>query len=279
MPQGIPSKDAVDAIIRQIAATNPPAAVLIGQLFEAARINSDEATAAAQQVKTLQQQVSAGERNLAEAQARFAAADRQAQDKTAQAAKFESDLKEIMIRLSQANATVEALQAAAVNQGRDIQQKLAIAERALSELQIRFTETERQAQDKIIQIARLESDLKLATTRLAECATRLAELDKVIADLRSSTASGSRPITALISELHADAAALFAKPIRPPEAPHASGVVIDALEFEIRGDLAIGDKIGLRTFSPDRTGPEAASVVRFALKPEMRIEVPDEEKT
>jgi hypothetical protein len=279
MPQAFPSKEVVDAIVRQIATTNPPAALLIGQLFEAARANSDEATAAAQQVRTLQQQLSAGERTLAEAQARFAAADRQAQDKTAQAAKFESDLREITARLTQATSAIDALRASAGSQARDALEKLANAERALSELQIRFTETDRQAQDKIVQAAKLESDLKLATARLAESTTRISELDKIVADLRGRTATSSRPITDLVNELHADAATLFAKPIRPPDAPHAAGVVVDALEFEIRGDLAIGDKVGLRTFSPDRAGPEAASVVRFSLKPEMRIEVPDEDKT
>lgn len=278
MPQQVPSKESIEPLIRLLTAANPQGAQLIGQLSDAARINFDEANAASQQIKTLQTQAATAERTVAELQARFGAADKQTQEKTAQAARLESDLRDANARLAEGAARIAALQVTSANQVRDAQEKQAGAEHALSDLQARFAEADRQARDKIGQAAKLESDLQLATARLTESVARIATLEKTVADLRGSAATGARPITDLVRELHADASTLFAKPIRSPEAPQAPGVIVDGLEFEIRGDLAIGDKIGLRTFAPDRAGPEAASVVRFSLKPEMRVEVPDEEK-
>jgi hypothetical protein len=164
------------------------------------------------------------------------------------------------------------------------QKQLVQAESSLSKLKLRQAEVEKQVLQQTSQAVRLESDLRLAQTQLAQSGTELASLQKTIGDLqeRLKAAGGqpaSKPVVDLVSELRADAANLFAKPIRAADSSTVPGVVVDGLEFEIRGGLVSGDKVGLRTFAADQTDPATASIVRFSLKPEMRIELPDDSKT
>jgi seryl-tRNA synthetase len=169
-----------------------------------------------------------------------------------------------------------------VAQVQSLQQQLVKTESKVSELEAIRAELEKRLAESVTRAARLESELKVVQAQLANGAAQIATLQKTIADLQeqAKTDHGRSPRTVvdLVGELRADAAHLFAAPARVPDAPTGPGVIVDGLEFEIRGDLAIGDKIGIRPFPPDRAGPEGASVVRFSLKPEMRVEVPDEEK-
>jgi hypothetical protein len=163
-----------------------------------------------------------------------------------------------------------------------LQQQLASTQSKVSELEAVRAELEKRLAESVTRVASLEGELRTTQAQLTNSASQIATLQKTVADLQEQVRnvdgrSGSRTVVDLVGELRADAAHLFAAPIRAPGAPSGPGVVVDGLEFEIRGDLAIGDKIGIRTFPPDRAGPEGASVLRFSLKPEMRVEVPDEE--
>lgn len=178
--------------------------------------------------------------------------------------------------LTELHATTEKLQAT--------RQQLVQSESALSELKLRQAEADKRVQEQTVQAVKLGSDLRLAQVQLAQSVTDIASLHKTVADLQdrlkaAGGPSASRAIHDLVGDLRADAANLFAKPFRAADSPTAPGVVIDGLEFEIRGGLVIGDKVGLRSFAADQPDPAAASIVRFSLRPEMRIEVPDDGKT
>lgn len=178
--------------------------------------------------------------------------------------------------LSELAATRTQLQAA--------QQKLAESEGALSEFKLRQAESDKRLQEQTMQAVKLGTDLRVAQAQLAQNIGEIAALQKAIGDLQdrlkaAGAQPASKPVADLVSELRADTADLLGKPFRAADNPAAPGVVIDGLEFEIRGSLVIGDKIGLRTFAADQSDPAAASVMRFSIKPEMRVEVPDESKT
>lgn len=170
---------------------------------------------------------------------------------------------------------------AAIAQSRILQQQLAQAENALAESKIRYAEVSKHWQDLTAQTVKLESELRLAQAQLNQSGSEIASLQKTIADLQdrlkaATSAAASKTIADMVGELRADAAQLFAKPFRAAESPTKPGVVIDGLDFEIRGGLVIGDKIGLRAFAADNLDPAAASILRFSLRPEMRVEVPED---
>lgn len=76
----------------------------------------------------------------------------------------------------------------------------------------------------------------------------------------------------LVGGLRREAADLFAA-IGPEEAD-GPGLVVEELDIEIRGDLDLDDGVGLRAYAADRASPQAASTIRFKLRPEVRIVAP-----
>jgi hypothetical protein len=153
------------------------------------------------------------------------------------------------------------------------QKQLVQAESSLSKLKLRQAEVEKQVLQQTSQAVRLESDLRLAQTQLAQSGTELASLQKTIGDLqeRLKAAGGqpaSKPVVDLVSELRADAANLFAKPIRAADSSTVPGVVVDGLEFEIRGGLVRSACAHLQLIKQIRRLP-ASSAFRSSQKCEL----------
>lgn len=153
----------------------------------------------------------------------------------------------------------------------------------LNTTNVKLRSTENLLNEQVAQITKLESELRLARAQQAQSASEVASLHSTVADLQnrlkaSGEAGGSKPIVDLVDELRADVAGLFTVPFRASDQPEAPGVVIDGLDFEIRGGLTLGQKVGLSSFAADQHDPAAASVVRFSIRPEMRVRVPDEDQ-
>lgn len=153
-------------------------------------------------------------------------------------------------------------------------------EAELSALEQRQIVTEETSDANVREAVKLRSELQRANAQLAKGVSEIATLQQTIADLQdklkaSGEAKSARAIADLVQDLRADAANLFAAPFRSEESSGVPGVVVDGLDFEIRGALDIGDKVGLRAVSASQAGPDTVSIVRFSLRPEMRIREPD----
>lgn len=83
-----------------------------------------------------------------------------------------------------------------------------------------------------------------------------------------------RPIVSMVDEIREEAAKLFVR-----QAAGGSDLVVESLDVELRGDLVLDEQVGIRSFLPGRAGPEAASTIRFSLRPALRIMTPDEKHT
>jgi hypothetical protein len=162
--------------------------------------------------------------------------------------------------------------------GREAQARLTVLETRLSQSEAREAQLLKQVQDltaRCDQLAKahdaLQRQHQTLGAGLADARLGILNMSGAAAQPTPKPGSG-RPIVDLVSQLRADTQSLFAQSIATSGRP---GVVVEGLDVEIRGDLDLGDKVGIRTFAPGQSGPAAASVIRFSLKPELRIEVPD----
>lgn len=106
----------------------------------------------------------------------------------------------------------------------------------------------------------------------------LAQLERGMAELARSPPAPepgpARGMVDLVADLRGEVAQLFQAPTKGAT---GDGVVVEGLDVEIRGDLALGEGVGIRPYAPGKAGPEAASTIRFTLRPEVRIVPPPQE--
>lgn len=129
------------------------------------------------------------------------------------------------------------------------------------------------------QVQRLDVDLTGLHERVSGLNADLAGLKETMAragGFESFAPRSGKTVTDLVAGLRDEAAGLFALPEMRPEAA-GPRVVVEGLDVEIRGDLDLTDGVGLRAYSADKASAQAASTIRFTLRPEVRIATPTDE--
>jgi hypothetical protein len=114
---------------------------------------------------------------------------------------------------------------------------------------------------------------------------RLRREVSVLAGLEAAPGAGPGParpgpamsVPDLVGGLRREAADLFSIRRAGPEDDAGPALVVEELDIEIRGDLDLDQGVGLRAYAADRASPQAASTIRFKLRPEVRIVAPPAE--
>lgn len=142
-----------------------------------------------------------------------------------------------------------------------------------------------------VQISVLERQIRALEHALHEMHARPGEPEPAESgEAKTDTQGGGREggsgfvprqIVRLVEELRRDAEPLLSR--QPAAATGASSgprVAVGGLDIELRGVFSVEDgKAAISTFPPGSASPEAASTIRFTLRPEQRIEIAEDDRS